>query len=457
MFFQRYPEKEEAWLLAISWYIQTHNPESTIRQTINKALVHHSASVKIFGEAFTFEAKSIKNYYALHGQLSEEVLERIKEYIDLFFKNTEKQINQYFEVLSKFDEFECEKEIKDYFQRKIMDICKDEPAFWEHLVKRENKETTSLSSDGIFEGKTGRCIAIYEKGIGEVSESKRIDLWSLYLKFLLDVCSWEEVAEGSPRKEDLKFVNGKFEEAHKNKYLTEDLYFFWIELDKKMWTHNVLREVNVAEKPYEANYEMFEKGLQVYPQSVRLWKAYLSACINHDKTSDKITELFERAVVSVKENASQLWLIYLNNCQQVEEREYVDAMYLKAMQDSKVVLTIARNYLNWLYLVNGIEKCRNVYDSLVEKNLASRDVHRAMLKFEFLEYEGDCERWEKVYKNTLEQFPHDIDIWMDYMQFHMKYKRSSEETISALYTRAINSLPDSLQLLWRQRVAADEL
>lgn len=198
-------------------------------------------------------------------------------------------------------------------------------------------------------------------------------------------------------------------------------------------------------------------GLQIYPQSIKLWKAYLSAIINHDKTSTHITKIFERAIAAVPQNTAQLWLMFLSNCEQIEEEDYIEAVYSNALKDPNVVLAVARKYLSWMYLIHGIERCRSVYDSFVEEKVYCKEIHKAMLKFEFLEFDGCFVRWEQVYKNSLEQFPHDVDMWMDYMQFHLKYKRSSEEIVSALYTRALGSLPDSSQLLLRQRVAAEEV
>lgn len=197
-------------------------------------------------------------------------------------------------------------------------------------------------------------------------------------------------------------------------------------------------------------------GLRIYPQSIKLWIAYLSAIINDDKTSDDVTTIFERAIAAVPENAAELWLMFLSNLEQFEEDEYVETAYLKAMKNPQVVLAVARKYLSWVYYHHGIEDCRSVYDSLVEQNLQLKELHYAMLKFEFLEFDGGCVRWEQVYKNSLGVFPHDVDMWVDYMQFHMKYKRSNEETINALYETALASLPDSSQLLLRQRMYVHE-
>lgn len=147
----------------------------------------------------------------------------------------------------------------------------------------------------------------------------------------------------------------------------------------------------------------------------------------------------------------------MSYCRCYKENEYIDAMYEKAMKNPQIAVVFASEYLNWLYRVYGIEKCRSFYEAFIRQHPPCKDVHNAMLKYEFLEFDGRCEKWEKVYKSALEQFPHDIDMWVDYMQFHVKFKRSSEETLSALQARAMSALPDSLQLLLRQRISPDDM
>lgn len=146
-------------------------------------------------------------------------------------------------------------------------------------------------------------------------------------------------------------------------------------------------------------------------------------------------------------------MIFLSYCEQTEKIEYTNAMYLKAIENPQVVSAVAAKYLRFAYVNYDIKKCRNTYDLFLTQKTSCKDIHRTMLQLEFLEFKDNTENWEKVYKNFLEQFPHDVDVWVDYIQFHKRYKKSSEETISALYERATNALPDSLQLLLRERLS----
>lgn len=274
-FLQQHPEKEEVFLAAVTWYIQTHNPASIIHQTIDKALIHHPSSIDIFVEAFTFELKKLDVYFHCHGQSSPEIVEKIKYYTDLFFKNVPKDIDQYFDILDKFDGFQQISSAKGYFQQKIMEVCKDEPAFWENLVKRQGsrakrrlkrkkrkyRRIPGSCKTSTAEQRMSRCIATYEEGLNVVPEDKKSDLWRLYLKFLLDACTWV-ADEGDSMRADVKFVSEKFEQAHKDRYLVEDLYFFWLELDKRIRCEGILQEVNDSESERDnvVNFEIFEKG-----------------------------------------------------------------------------------------------------------------------------------------------------------------------------------------------------
>lgn len=66
-------------------------------------------------------------------------MEYFKECVDLFFKNTHKNVKRYFDVLEKFDNFEHATDAKEYFLEKITEICGTKIAFWENLAKRHSK------------------------------------------------------------------------------------------------------------------------------------------------------------------------------------------------------------------------------------------------------------------------------------------------------------------------------
>lgn len=194
-------------------------------------------------------------------------------------------------------------------------------------------------------------------------------------------------------------------------------------------------------------------ALDVYPQSIRLWKAYLKFIINTDNPifSD-IRTIFERAVAALGKDSLDIWLMFLSYCEQLEQHDYIKNLYLQAMEDPQIAVAVVVKYIRWLYVNCGVEKCRNAYDLFMRKKLPSKNVHRAMLKLEYLEFTDDYQNWEKVYTNFLDQFPQDIDVWRDYIQFHKKYKKSNEEIIRTLYERR---LPESLHLQLRERLSRD--
>lgn len=239
--------------------------------------MQHPSSKELFIEAFTFELKKLNDHFTLNGYLNEELIEKINSYTDLFFTNTGKNINHYFEVFDKFADFQHKNRAKEYFEQKLKDICKEEPAYWENLVKREGSTTkkqltkkrkrriTGSSTVSTSEQKLSQCVSIYEQGLATVPENKKFDMWALYLKFLLDKCSYVEVVDEEDEnimRVELDFVSKKFEQAHIDKYLTEELYFFWLELDKRIRCQNGFKVVNdsVSARVDGVNFEIFEKG-----------------------------------------------------------------------------------------------------------------------------------------------------------------------------------------------------
>lgn len=413
----------------------------------------------------------MQNSFTLLGRIDEGHLETTKDYIDLFFNNVHRDVDYLFEVLEKFDKCENVNSARDYFLQKIKDTCKEDPAVWENLVKRQNPN--SQSNEQVLQ-----CIAIYEEGLSVVPENNKTHLWSLYLKFLLGVLVDKEVEEGALEKHEIRVVYEKFEKAHSERHLPEDFYFFWLQLDQKLKTIYMFDRILMNETNNTTNstdLEIYRKGkskkiifmfisflffflgLQAYPESIKLWQNYLTAYIDHDRNSEEIPKIFEKAITTLKENSVELWKMFIDYCLVLKEKDYIDSIYEKAMHDPHIAPALASKYLIWIYTNRGMEKCRDVYREFIKQHRPSKDVFSVMLRFEFFEFDGNCEDWEEVYKCALEHFPHDIDIWVDYMQFHMKFKRSSEETINAWYAKAVAALPDSLQYLLRQSISPDEL
>lgn len=110
--------------------------------------------------------------------------------------------------------------------------------------------------DSIYGGSLTPRIAIYEKGLTYLPENKKSDLWSVYLK----ECSAVKITTTN----DLKFVNEKFEVAHNGRYVTEDQYFSWIELNKRTTSFGMLtnpyESMQYLARNHSMNREVFEKG-----------------------------------------------------------------------------------------------------------------------------------------------------------------------------------------------------
>lgn len=113
------------------------------------------------------------------------------------------------------------------------------------------------------QGRLVQHIGIYEEGIRVVPHEKRSDLWSLYLKYLLELVACKEAEQGFPQMDELRLVNEKFEQAHKDGYLTEDFYIFWVELDQKLHSRSVLLDLNRSSCFTRSNthFEIYQKGM----------------------------------------------------------------------------------------------------------------------------------------------------------------------------------------------------
>lgn len=152
--------------------------------------------------------------------------------------------------------------------------------------------------------------------------------------------------------------------------------------------------------------------------------------------------IFERGVAALGKNSKSVWLTYLKYHVVVSEDDVIEDLYKKACQSfDEVSIVIKPFYLEWAFVVYGTKKAREVYREIATRKPFLLELHKMMVKFEYIELNPDFEHWESVHKLAVEQFP-EPDVWLNYIEFLIDDKKSDKSYIEEIYNKAIKSLPD---------------
>lgn len=156
----------------------------------------------------------------------------------------------------------------------------------------------------------------------------------------------------------------------------------------------------------------------------------------------EIQTVFERGVAALKENSKSLWMTFLKYKVCIVEDDDIEFWYKKACESfEEVAIMLKPYYLEWAFLVYGIEKAREVYKEIANRKPFLIEVHKTMLKYEFITMKTDLENWEYVHKLAIEQFP-EPDLWLNYIRFLINDKKCDKSYVQEVCNNAVQSLPD---------------
>ena len=184
--------------------------------------------------------------------------------------------------------------------------------------------------------------------------------------------------------------------------------------------------------------QIIEKYLNTFKDNKDLWTLYLRVFIDQDAKEDKLFEIFIKSLDHVKPSDTlEIWQMILDwtLCNRSEKTEQ-----LLQKGSSIMVLeisTLARlKYLEWAGNIDDF-KLKEVYKNLRQNPPYSLEFYQRYIEMGKLKQ--NHREIENAYEDALLHFGNEaIDLWIDYMDYKQKIKKSQE--IAELYWRAMKQL-----------------
>lgn len=111
--------------------------------------------------------------------------------------------------------------------------------------------------------------------------------------------------------------------------------------------------------------------------------------------------------------------------------------------ESAILLAIKPKLLQKMYDYNGLKAARELYDELIKTPPLQKAVQINMIEIEKSQDKPNAKQIRKCYEYlALHHGQQNVDIWMDYINFEMKF--GNAQLSPAIYRRAVASLKKDL-------------
>lgn len=194
-------------------------------------------------------------------------------------------------------------------------------------------------------------------------------------------------------------------------------------------------------------------AVEAHPQSGKLWKLYLTYKIIKEHPEGEVRGVFDKGVAVLKEKALPLYIelikyYLINGCNVALDNLYKRGIAIESPHEISHIL--APEYIKWLTVTceRNIGEARKVYDEISTRKPYCKKLHTVMASLEHAE--EDLTRWEKVVKLATKQFPDDLDVWSDCMDF-FKYYKINNADLKETYKKAISVLPDIKKMQFQDK------
>lgn len=188
----------------------------------------------------------------------------------------------------------------------------------------------------------------------------------------------------------------------------------------------------------------FFSAVKRHPKSPLLWQLYLKYKINKPCSEEEIQRIFQKGKTALNEMALPLYQELIKYYLITGATEKLESLYRSTFNlHENISHALVPEYLKWMVVISGrdIEEARTIYNTLSAKKPFCKKLHDIMASLECAE--EDMENWEKVLNRATEQFPEDLDVWCNYMNFFIQFKKkSTSEDRKKIYYKAISMLPD---------------
>lgn len=199
----------------------------------------------------------------------------------------------------------------------------------------------------------------------------------------------------------------------------------------------------------------FFSATEAYPRSEKWYELLLKYKILKHYSTENITVTFSQGKEALGDRAVNLWTTFIQYHIVTSPDDVVQSYFLKGIKESdKISLALRPQYLEWLRLTKGITETRKAYTELCNARPFCKSLHLTMLNVA----SADCDRdeMERIHKTLTEQFPGDLDVWVELMEFYVHYRRHDPpEKRSAdrnrTYNKALCMLSEPLQKQFKEK------
>lgn len=172
-------------------------------------------------------------------------------------------------------------------------------------------------------------------------------------------------------------------------------------------------------------------------------------------SAEEITVIFSQGKEALAERAGNLWEMFMQYHIVTSSEDIVQKYFLKGVNESeKISANLKPQYIEWLRFSKGILETRKAYGELCNTRPFCKSLHLAMLGIESAEH--DVDRMEKIHKTLTEQFPGDLDVWVEFMEFYVYFRKNDPPEKRATdrnrtYNKALCLLSEPLQKQFKEK------
>lgn len=217
---------------------------------LHKGLALNKNSTLLYTDAIKLEIFTPlgKDAYLKDAEANDEVKEKQKlclnkldSYLQAIFKNIS-DFSYYLELLTFMEPLKFTTDTQKQIVKYLLENFSDEPEVWNMLAIRERKGFNYNSGPDSLtpRRKLVLCIEKYKEGLKKVSPSKRLELWNLYIDYLVEMQT-DDFGLSKVLKETT--LREAYEQASEEGFLSEKYYLSWIQ-----FTTEIEMQYKIAEK-----------------------------------------------------------------------------------------------------------------------------------------------------------------------------------------------------------------
>ncbi|XP_022908499.1 U3 small nucleolar RNA-associated protein 6 homolog [Onthophagus taurus] len=421
MMYKLHQNNDKVWYLIVRFYAYDIGNVHKGYRLLNEGLNLHKSSKILLKEKFELEiilavGRNFKKTEPQAIDLMEKenvCLEKLKKHFE-DIKGLVHASDLYVDIVQAIEKYDFTQPIQKSIVTYLYQNYSSEAIVWDIVAKREAKGFFDLLDMELKPNRTSQeamfdqCIRRYQDGLNLVQGTEKRKLWRIYLDYLVD----QEKDIPAVTKMKMTMLRKGLDEASAQGYKFPDHYLTWLAFQEHGNDMEAL---------------MHGGGTVMFPKNPDVWCAYLKRAM---KTQDALLmrDVFHRGLMKLKDKSYPLWLQMIRYEMLMGHEDQVISLYKVGCKSlGEVSVKLRPRFLDYLLLTKGITVARASYLDMMNFLPPSKQLHSKMAELELSQININMAQLEQVYKNAIQQFGKtDVDVWLDYISFYYKIKRSAD-------------------------------